>query len=442
MSLAEHNPPRSDLLSTRDEPSPLSEIERRGLIAISVLAVISSIATFSLLCFISYRLISWSGGNYKRYLGDNQYVLLIYNLLLADLQQSLAFLICAYWIVHDAIRAHTPACFLQGLWLQVGDPGSGLFVLAIAVHTFILVRSGRKPEHRWFLTAVGGVWLFLAVLVIVPLASHGTGVFVPSGAWCWINESYESDRLWTHYLWIFLAEFGTLLLYTIMFINLRRQMAASTILGSLHAENLRRLRRVVSYMVIYPLAYVVLSLPLAAGRMATARGSTPSIAYFCMSGAMMTSSGFVDAIMYTFTRQNLLLESEPRRDRYNRCQRNHHHHPQTQLTTIITAIGSPNSDSPKAGWKLNPFRGCTTGNSNRFRADRQDNSTEHAVLGEDMVSLPPMGKVYQKTTIEIRHEPVSELSGRDLPDHDCYHCRYYHDYDYDLSSSAERMWGK
>lgn len=263
--------------------NPLPVAQRRGLIAVSIMAFLSLIATASLLAFITFRLIFWRS-NYQRYIGYNQYIILIYNLILADFQQSLAFLLCLKWIISDKIESGTAACFLQGLWLQIGDPGSGLFVLAIAFHTFLLVVWGRKMSYRTFVTFVCGVWAFVAIIVIIPLAAYGADVFVPSGAWCWINQDHETVRLWTHYIWIFLAEFGTVCLYAVMYFQLRRQIAASSILGNSQLESLKRLRRVVGYMTIYPIVYIVLSLPLAAGRMATANGNTPSITFFCCAG--------------------------------------------------------------------------------------------------------------------------------------------------------------
>lgn len=169
--------------------SPLPLTQYRGLIAISVLAFISVLATTGLLCFITYRIFFSKRGD-RRYLGHNQYIILIYNLLLADLQQSLGFIICIHWVRNDAIRAGTAACFLQGLWLQVGDPGSGLFVMAIAAHTFMLVTFGRKIEHKWFVTAVIAVWFFLAIIVAIPIASHGVDVMIPSGAWVSLFSLY------------------------------------------------------------------------------------------------------------------------------------------------------------------------------------------------------------------------------------------------------------
>lgn len=262
---------------------PLPVAQRRGLIAVSVMAFLSLIATASLLSFITWRLVFWRS-NYQRYIGYNQYIILIYNLVLADFQQSLAFLICLKWIIQDKIKAGTAACFLQGLWLQIGDPGSGLFVLAIAFHTFLLVVWGRKMPYKVFVAFVCSVWAFVVIIVVIPLAVHGADVYIPSGAWCWINENYETERLWTHYIWIFLSEFGTVFLYAVMYFQLRRQIAASSILGNSQLESLKRLRRVVGYMTIYPTVYILLSLPLAAGRMATANGNTPSITFFCCAG--------------------------------------------------------------------------------------------------------------------------------------------------------------
>ncbi|PLB54196.1 hypothetical protein P170DRAFT_442327 [Aspergillus steynii IBT 23096] len=405
---------------------PLPSAQRKGLIAISIMAILSFIAALILISFITYRLVFWRS-NYARYIGYNQYIVLIYNLVLADLQQALAFLICIKWIVEDKIEASSAACFLQGFWLQVGDPSSGLFVLAIAFHTFLLVTMGHKLSHRTFVTGVIGLWVFVAVLVIIPLASHGRYVFIPSGAWCWISEEYEPVRLWTHYIWIFLAEFGTVTLYAIMWFQLRRQIKQSAILGSSHTESLKRLRRVIGYMVIYPIAYIVLSLPLAAGRMATAQGQTPSVAFFCVAGALITSSGLVDVLLYTLTRRNLILESEPSHDRsYNRFVSSKNRKTDNHLTTITA--------DPKNRTDISALRTVRQRDEEEDLDHHvRDGSTDNIVQNTG-VELTPMGKVYQHTTIEITHEPAypSEAEGSDRSSRDS-------DKGHD---QASRMWGK
>jgi hypothetical protein len=205
-------------------------------------------------------------------------------LVLADFLQSIAYIICLKWIIDDQIESGSAACFLQGLWLQMANPGSGLFVLGIAFHTFLLIVWGYKMSHKIFITFVCGIWSMVIILMIIPVAIYGAAAFVPSGAWCWINEDYESLRLWTHYIWIFLAEFGTVCLYAVMYARLRQQISASSILGNSQLQSLKRLRRVVGYMTIYPIVYVVLSLPLAAGRMANMSGKSLPVAFFCSAG--------------------------------------------------------------------------------------------------------------------------------------------------------------
>lgn len=405
---------------------PLPPNHRKGLIAVAVMAILSFLTSLALISFITYRMLFWRS-SYARYIGYNQYIVLIYNLVLADLQQSLAFLICLKWISEDKITGDTAACFLQGLWLQIGDPASGLFVLAIAIHTFLLVALGQKLSHRVFTICVVSIWLFICVLVIIPLASHGRYVLVPSGAWCWISEQDETMRLWTHYIWIFLAEFGTITLYAIMWFQLRRRIKQSAILGSSHIESLRRLRRVIGYMVIYPIAYIVLSLPLAAGRMATAQGNTPNVAYFCVAGALITSSGLVDVLLYTLTRRNLIIESEPSHDRsYNKFASSKGRKTDNHLTTITA--DPKNVEINALGRRV-------------YREDPEgtvrDGSTDNIVQHPGGVEMGPMGKVYQQTTIEVTSEPAYP-SGAES-DHSSNHSLKEDDGVHEPSS---RMWGR
>jgi hypothetical protein len=177
----------SGAIMRRYDPSPLDEsplpdVQRHGLLAVGIVAITSATMTLSLLCFITYRLVFWKRYG-STYVGYNQNIVLIYNLLLADLIQAVGFGLALVWSAQNAIRANDGPCFWQGLFLQAGDPGSGLFVLAIAVNTFFNVVFGRRLEHKWFVCFVISIWIFLAILVSIPLASHGVGIFVPSGAW-------------------------------------------------------------------------------------------------------------------------------------------------------------------------------------------------------------------------------------------------------------------
>src|SRR5436190_65569 len=186
------------LLQRRDvDPqmiTPLTGEHRRGPIAISAVALCSLVTTGTLIAFTTHRLIFWRR-YFKTYIGYNQYVILIYNLLLADFQQALAFLLSLQWLAEDSVRGHTVVCFLQGWWLQVGDPGSGLFVLAIAVHTFCTVLVGRQLPHRWFVACIVGLWLFVAALVLIPTILHGYDTYSPAGIWVCLHIPLFSCRI-------------------------------------------------------------------------------------------------------------------------------------------------------------------------------------------------------------------------------------------------------
>lgn len=67
-------------------------------------------------------------------------------------------------------------------------------------------------------------------------------------------------------------------------------------------------------MVVYPLVYVVCTIPLASARMAAMSGEPPSLARLCLSGAMITSNGWLDVLLYTLTRRIMIFSDEPPAD--------------------------------------------------------------------------------------------------------------------------------
>ncbi|KAJ5399526.1 hypothetical protein N7465_010015 [Penicillium sp. CMV-2018d] len=322
--------PNGRILQSRNEPSqfdpatsplganvidPLPPTQRKGLIAVSAVASVSLVAICLVLFFLTYRFIFWRR-YYRRYIGYNQYIVLVYNLAIADLIQGLGFIISLRWIATNSIHASDASCFMQGIWLQAGNPMSGVFVFAISVFTFLHIVLDFQLGHRKFVGVIIGLWMFGVLMVVIPIATVSRYVWFPSVAWCWITTQHPALRLWTHYFWIFAAQFLTLLLHAIMFIHLQRRIADCVALGGFNTDSLRRLKRVNSSMVLYPVVYITLTLPLAVGRMASTAGHNPSATYFCVAGSMMALSGLCDTILYTLTRKNSILcpEKRPRED--------------------------------------------------------------------------------------------------------------------------------
>lgn len=161
---------------------PMTDVYKVGLIPVGVFAMMSLVSVSSLLAFITYRLISWRKYS-KEFIGYNQYVILIYNLLLADLQQSIAFTITFHWLRLDKILAPTAPCFIQAWFLHIGDVSSGFFVLAIAVHTWLGVVKGYRMSYFWFVTVILAIWAASLLLTILGPAMHGNRFFARAGGW-------------------------------------------------------------------------------------------------------------------------------------------------------------------------------------------------------------------------------------------------------------------
>ncbi|EFR01887.1 integral membrane protein [Nannizzia gypsea CBS 118893] len=288
---------------------PLLRIHYRYFPPVVTIAFMSLIATVCSFLIITYRLVFWRRFS-ATYLGYNQYVILIYNLIIADMQTAGGAIMTLHWYRVGHIAGSSSTCIIQGWLFQEGIPTSGLFVLAIAIHTFITVVLGRKLKYRTFVCCVIGIWVFALFITVLPMLVAGKHAYANSGAWCWITANREDLRLGTHYIWVFISQFGSVTIYIILFFYLRQKVAVSASLTQRSQEKLSRLRRVVRLMILYPIAYVFLSLPIAASRMATAAGAKPSFTYYIISAMIMSASGLIHTIIYAVTRRSLILNSE------------------------------------------------------------------------------------------------------------------------------------
>lgn len=167
--------------SQSDSLFPLPTILRHGLIAVAFFGILSLVATFSLFIYLTYRLCSWYLKGQLRD-GANQFFLLIYNLVLADLQQAVAFALTARYLATDKIEVGTKTCWANGWFISTGDLASGVFILAIAIHTFFAVVKGRRVSNKKFAAGIVSAWIFVYAMAII-----GVGIdphlYVRAGAW-------------------------------------------------------------------------------------------------------------------------------------------------------------------------------------------------------------------------------------------------------------------
>lgn len=94
-----------------------------------------------------------------------------------------------------------------------------------------------------------------------------------------------------------------------------------------------KLNRATKFMVLYPAVYVLLTLPIAVGRMVVMTGTDMPDVFFCISGALLTSCGWIDALLYTITRR-VLVTNDISTAKYNR----------TVVTAVNTNVVRPGDD--------------------------------------------------------------------------------------------------
>jgi len=154
--------------------APLPAVLHRGLTAVATFGFLSFLCSSALFLRLSYKL---SARRRQSHLRVNQFIILIFNLVLADIQQSLAFLLNVLWLRGDAIRVESHTCFAQGWFVSTGDLASGMFTMAIAVHSFMDITFNCRLSHGKFTAAILGVWTFVYVCAIIGIALHPSNLY-------------------------------------------------------------------------------------------------------------------------------------------------------------------------------------------------------------------------------------------------------------------------
>ena len=124
---------------------------------------------------------------------------------------------------------------------------------------------------------------------------------------CWVHHDQKELRLWTHYVWIFIFEFGNVIIYAVIYTMLISRIRS----GFYSANEAKRVKAISNLMVVYPIVYVICTLPLASARMAAMSGHPASLKRLCLAGAMITSNGWLDVLLYTVTRRIMIFSDEP-----------------------------------------------------------------------------------------------------------------------------------
>lgn len=179
---------------------PLPPVLQKGLVAVSTFGLLSFFCSTSLFLYLTYKIITWRLSHQRSHQASslsrspplNQFIFLIYNLLLADIQQALAFLLNISALRNNAIVVGTSTCFAQGWFVSTGDLASSVFICAIAVHTFLGVVKDYRLPTATFYGGIAGLWVFIYGLAILGPLMHPGDFYVRASAW--VCDPFPQER--------------------------------------------------------------------------------------------------------------------------------------------------------------------------------------------------------------------------------------------------------
>lgn len=114
----------------------------------------------------------------------NPLLVLIHNLILADVFLSACYLENLVWLRENAILVGSTYCHAQGLLVSFGCLSSSMFLASMALYTYLTITHGYKPQGRFVLINIISVWVLALILTFIPpLASMGTDIWGRNNLW-------------------------------------------------------------------------------------------------------------------------------------------------------------------------------------------------------------------------------------------------------------------
>ncbi|KAH8994661.1 hypothetical protein EDB86DRAFT_3167243 [Lactarius hatsudake] len=285
--------------------------QSHAVIALVVASCISLIATVGLLSAIAI-----SAFNTRMVKNPNMFVrthVVFYfiSLLLSDILQAIGSIINSAWVTEQAV-IYDSLCTAQGVIKQTADVGIALWSLVIATRTF-LVLFLRVPHKRYtmWITLIAN-WSLLGAIVIAgpAMTSDKLGPFYGiSGIWCWISPNYSTKRIALDYMVMFISALLAFILYLLVFLKMRgivRAQAHSTSVASADQErNEKYEHKLARQMLLYPIAYTILILPIACCRFFAWTGHEVPFGVTIFSDFIYLMSGLVHVVLFASTRRIL-----------------------------------------------------------------------------------------------------------------------------------------
>jgi len=183
----------------------------------------------------------------------------------------------------------------------------------VAIYTFSTLIFRWKPDTNLFRATliVAGIWIAIILNVAINIGINGASRFYgPAGPWCWITAEFSVQRTVADFLWMWISAFSSVLAYVAVFLVLggfvevdgwRVRWTPRQESPSIPASHTLAYK-----MLAYPVVYIITVLPLAAARYSDfAKDDTPFPVVILADGLYL-SSGFLNVLLYRYTRPYLL----------------------------------------------------------------------------------------------------------------------------------------
>ena len=156
--------------------------------------------------------------------------------------------------------------------------------------------DSNRFEYRYHIFA----WLNALIWAALPFIGNNYG---HAGIWCWIKKENPSFRFGVRYIPLLTICISLLLVYVYIFKHSKKLVKTnSTIYNKFKERANKRYRREVKPLLVYPLIYVVLTIPIFIYRLydATHPDQPPNFALLLVSVLFSPSVGFCNALAYAF----------------------------------------------------------------------------------------------------------------------------------------------
>jgi len=296
-----------------------------GLVLVAEASFLSFCAVIFIFILITRNLHYRKNGDRRKLLETPSDIYML-SLFSYDILQAVGGILNVRW-AHDGTVTTGPYCTAQGILKQSGELGVALITLILAVHTFMtaLWQVGSKA-HCFAFCIVALTCLFVGLWVGI-----GNGIYnlkdyeTPTPFWCWIGPKYNGERLAGEYIWLWVALLTSGVTYFPLHLWMKGRLSVDDekwYKFRLEKPNQESdveysQRRATLGLLLYPLAYSVVVIPLSISRWIQFshksnlnHKSVPSaVIFFC--DALFNLSGAINVLLFLIVRPHLLLFPHP-----------------------------------------------------------------------------------------------------------------------------------